>query len=305
MITYRMSHVGTCPRALSAERLGLTKEAQPEYLETAANEGKRHEDWIVEDLNSQGLLVGNRQLEIKLKLTDNIELLGHIDGMLSDNRLLEVKTMSQYEFDRWMRGRFDEFPTYAVQLSCYMTALRLNKALYIVKNRSSGYIDRQEIHGTPIDMTELVQDLEEVERAVSQGKLVDRQYDPTTTKCKRCVYKAHCLQMQHVEEKDLPRLMEAVKSYREGTRLEKQGKVLVDSAKETFLEHILAINKDKWLFEHLSMTLISKFGYHYDKAMLKQYLTEEQLEQCYIPNKGTPYIKVYDQLKEVEDNEAN
>lgn len=306
-VIYRMSHVGACPRALSAERLNLIGEQQPDWLQTTADEGKLHEEWTVEKLKSEHIFVGHRQKEIKLTVSDNIELVGHIDGLIlksNDNyeaidfvettidKLLEIKSMSQFEFDRWYRGQFDEFPQYKAQLTCYMTALNLTKALYIVKNRNNGYIDRREITSTPMDINNIFKKLIEVEEYVSQGKLYPADYDSTNVNCRRCVYKHYCIEPVHVTEQELPVLLAAVANWRKGTALVKEGESLQAEAKDTFMQHTLATNKDKWTFEHLAFNLIQANGFKYDKEMLKEYLTEDEYDKCVIEYKREPYLTV-------------
>ena len=112
---YRMSSAGKCPRALSAIRLGYEPEAAPEWLERAAEEGNWHEDRIKQGLRegdgeTTKLDVYDEQLELTLEYP-SFTLIGHIDGKVRnipyyfnvnapENKLLEIKTMSQFEFDR-------------------------------------------------------------------------------------------------------------------------------------------------------------------------------------------------------------
>jgi CRISPR/Cas system-associated exonuclease Cas4 (RecB family) len=281
--TYRMSHVGTCPRALSAERLGLKSEALPAWLESSANEGKKHEEWIIEELQADDIAVTGRQMELVYRITDNIGLLGHIDGIVNNHsdtkQLLEIKTMSQYEFDRWMRGGWSEFPQYATQLTCYMEALGIYKALYVVKNRNNGFIDKKEIVGTPEPMEAIVAELIEVEKCVAEGKLFPAEYDPVNTNCKRCRYKQHCLEIVNVSEQEMPALSLAVINWRKGKLLEIEAKEFVDGAEEVFEQHSIAINKMKWKFENLVISLSeNKAKPYYKKEILESTLTTEQLE---------------------------
>jgi CRISPR/Cas system-associated exonuclease Cas4 (RecB family) len=282
--TYRMSHIGTCPRALSAERLGMKAESIPKWLESSANEGKWHEERIIEELQADDIAVTGRQMEVILHVDDNIHLLGHIDGIVNNHddtkNLLEIKSMSQYEFDRWMRGGWQEFPQYATQLTCYMEALGIYRALYIVKNRNNGTIDTQTIIGTPEPMESIIEELKEIEQCVAKGKLFPGNFDPMNTNCKRCVYKEHCVEIPIANEQDIPRLKQAVDDYRSGKLLEQESKTLLDSAKSVFTEHTKAIIKDKWTFEHMVFAMTHVNRIDYDKKLLEEYLTPEQLEPC-------------------------
>jgi len=109
--TFRMSSAGKCPRALSAQLLGVEGEAIPDFVMRAAEEGNWHEARIIEKLKEQDNIF-DQQLEVVLEYP-SFNLIGHIDGKVQDYdlqrgvKLLEIKTMSQYEFDRWMKGRFE------------------------------------------------------------------------------------------------------------------------------------------------------------------------------------------------------
>ena len=140
---YRMSEAGKCPRALSAMRLGYEAEPKPEWLERTANEGNWHEQRIIEELRADDIAVVRQQEEVKLDYP-LFTLIGHIEGTIYDHKdtedLFEVKSMSQFEFDRWMRDYFRAFPHYADQLALYMEGSNLHQCLYIVKNRNNGYL---------------------------------------------------------------------------------------------------------------------------------------------------------------------
>lgn len=149
-IVFRMSSAGQCPRSLSAEYLGYKPEAKPDWLETAADEGRWHEERLVQEINTGNIVIKDRQLAVKIE-QPNFMLLGHIDGKIDTisnigfvphTRLLEIKSMSQYEFDRWMKDKWTGFPEYADQIACYMQATGLSETAYYVKNRSSGYVDK-------------------------------------------------------------------------------------------------------------------------------------------------------------------
>ena len=156
-----MSSAGKCPRALSAQRLGYESTPAPEWLEKAAKEGNRHEGWIRDDLRLDYTAIYDDQKEITLDYP-SFTLVGHPDGIIDNNgqkMLLEIKTMSQYEFDRWMKGKFEAFPQYADQVTCYMEATGLSQCLYVVKNRSSGYIDKMMLYTTPSHIEEIAEKL--------------------------------------------------------------------------------------------------------------------------------------------------
>jgi hypothetical protein len=296
-----MSHAGKCPRALSIERLGLPVEQTPGWLDMAAEEGRWHEARIKQWLNDNGLEVTNEQMEVVLDYED-IQLVGHIDGMVRKNEkntLLEIKSMSQYEFDRWMRGRFTEFPSYAVQLALYMTALGISNALYIVKNRSSGYLDTQEINELPCDISYIVHVLREVEARVAKGEMFPGTYEPSLIECRRCLCKTYCVPSVTVKQQDIPALMDAVRDWRQAKEMERKAEELKESAEEKLKSYMLSNNLKKWSFEHLSMSLGEANRTTYDTELLKKYLSPEQLESA---QKVTSYeyFRIYDELKNHE-----
>ena len=295
---YRMSHVGYCTRALSAERLGYPSEPAPDWLERAANEGKMHEVWIRNQLTSEGYEVFDDQLELVMDMPD-FTLIGHIDGKIRKNgttRLLEIKSMSQYEFDRWMKGKFDEFPAYAAQLSCYFAATQCDQALYLVKNRSNGYIDKATILEAPMDLQAILAKLRHIEECVAIGTLVDANYDSDSIECRRCNYKSLCvpepMTFNVVPES---KLLEASENWRKGKQLEEEAKVLIDKAREVFLTQTEASGQKKWRFNELSIVKVEvKEQSIYPKSKLLQIFTEEQLKPAEEIKLPYAYIKIND-----------
>ena len=264
---YRISSAGKCPRALSAEKLGYEPKEAPAWLETAANEGKLHEDWIVSQLESQGYNIGGRQAEMILDYPQ-FQLVGHIDGIaIKDNRqyLLEIKTMSHFEFQRWMKDTFLGFSTYADQVSLYWQALKQQMsvagALYVVKNRSSGYIDQFIMPQPPSDFELVISKLIAVERAVAEGNLYEADFDPSSIECKRCNFRDQiCLvSKEQLTEATEKALLEATEQVRQGRLLKAQGITLEEKGKETLSNHAEAISPDKKYFFDIGDTHTARF----------------------------------------------
>ena len=140
---FKMSKCGQCPRRLSYGMLDYEALPIPSWLETSAREGQKHEEWIKDELRADDIAIYAEQAEVKLEYDDFV-LVGHIEGKLNDHgreRLLEVKTMSQFEYDRWKKTRFDGFPAYSDQIACYAIATGLYDVMYVVKCRNNGTID--------------------------------------------------------------------------------------------------------------------------------------------------------------------
>jgi hypothetical protein len=309
-----MSSVGNCPRALSAERLDYPCEAAPDWLERAAEEGKKHEQWIKEELRADDIAVYGEQTEVALEFP-NFKLVGHIDGIVNDHGvdgLLEIKSMSQYEFDRWMRGRFEEFPSYAAQITCYQKALTEQMAKYqmgigeradgpmqiryYVKNRSSGYIDKATLTEPPANFDEIIAKLNRVEDCVRNGVLAEEEYKPDSIQCRRCFYKSLCVPepkiLSAVDEKTL---LEACEKWREGSLMVSEGEQLVKDAKEIFKTHTEVSGQKKWKFNELAIIKIDvKESVTYPKANLLKVFTEEQLKPASEIKLPYSYVRIDD-----------
>ena len=259
---YRMSSAGKCPKALSAERLGYSPTPAPSWLETAANEGKLHEDWIVQTLETQSYNIGGRQAEMILDYPQ-FKLVGHIDGVaIKDNRqyLLEIKTMSQFEFQRWQKEAFLGFSTYADQISLYFQALKKDMSLagilYVVKNRSSGYIDQWIMPQAPSDFELVIQKLIAVEKSVAEDNLYEASYNPSSLECKRCFFDNLCIDTKELLPATALILSTAVTQCRKGKVLMNEGDALYKEGKQTLENHCKAVSPDKkYTFEHDKMVV--------------------------------------------------
>lgn len=145
---YRASSVGQCVRALVASGLGEEEAFGAErkaLLERSAAEGNLHEDAVRERLVSEGWDVVSTQEEVEIPVVPGVIVRGHTDGVLAQGPfqvLLEVKSMSTKQFDKWIKKGFREFVKYAWQITCYMQAHPGLNVLYAVKRREDGMIDR-------------------------------------------------------------------------------------------------------------------------------------------------------------------
>ena len=289
---FRMSESGKCARALSAQLLDYEPEAKPEWLERTAREGSKHEDWIVEELESEGYFVLDRQKEIILEFP-SFSLLGHIDGSVVEDgkwsayasqepmpspKLLEIKTMSDFEFQRWMRGNFKEFPQYASQITCYMEATGLKECLYIVKNRNNGYEDRRILTEKPCELPDIKLGL--VVNYINNKMLAPADFDPQSLECRRCEYRHLCLpEPRELTPVEQAGLNSAADKWRRGKQLVSEGQVLIDQAKEVFEDHTIATGIYKWQHQGLAIQLVHyRETKTYPKSKLLSIFTELELE---------------------------
>lgn len=318
---FRMSSAGRCPRALTAEKFKYPSKEAPSWLETAAREGRRHEKWVKEDLVEEGYEVedcdvcpicleklGEERNGLHVELDcGNFLLLGHTDGRVKKNGKqsgLEVKSMSQYEFDRWMKEGFEGFQGYAAQITVYMKADPHGDWLYVAKNRSSGYTLRTVLTECPADFEAIKANLELVIKATS---LVERDYNHESIECRRCEFKQLCIpaprELSPVEEFNL---QAATRNWRKGKELEAQGAALVDSALQAFGVHSEATGMSKWRYDELLISQVNVRGsVAYPKKKLLEVFTEEMLKQASEIKLPYSYIKVKELREDKEEEYGN
>lgn len=119
-IEYRASALGGCELALLAARLGydaIPLKADAPILKTFAA-GHRIEDEVIEALFPK---VKHRQFETRLKVTNRISVIGHVDGIY-DGDILEIKSQNMEEFERFELNGWEAglFLKYKWQVSSYM-----------------------------------------------------------------------------------------------------------------------------------------------------------------------------------------
>lgn len=286
---YAMSSVGKCPKALSCDRLIMPGATEPAWLQDAAEEGKWHEERIRKQLQEQGYKIihygtcskclergikrkGNH-VEINL---GNCLLVGHTDGRIYQTperaitgEVLEIKTFSQYEFDRWRRDNFEAFPSYKGQINCYMFAENLETARYVVKNRNSGFIPEHQI--VALDNSYLVKLFEticEVEELAQQGELYPAAYDVTSIECRRCKYKEYCLPMPlKLEQDDTKTIEAAILMYKAGKQKEAEAKELLANSTEIFEHYAKQALDERFSYNNITAQIVHVKAAHveYDR----------------------------------------
>lgn len=304
---YRISECGHCPRRMGFKRLGYMPAERPEYLDRAAAEGRLHEEAVKAELRADDIAVYAEQEEYAYDLGDGCVLLGHIDGIINDHgneQLLEVKSMSQSEFDRWMRdGRFRAFAHYADQLTMYLWLSGLAQASYVVKNRNNGYMDRQTIDGPPSNFEDILAKLEHVEAMAQSGLVPDAEFDPYAVECKRCEYRAYCMPEPPVLAQDQEKeLHEAVQQYRRGKAMADEGKALVDAARLTLATYARGAPNKRLVFEQLMAYVYPTHSVNYPKKAVEELLTPEQLAEIAQVKDGEQ-CKVTDLAEKDKDND--
>jgi len=250
-----MSSAGYCPKRLSAMLLGKPETSPPSWLAEAAEEGKWHEQRIKQELVELGCTVTSEQKELKLEYPSFL-LLGHIDGEaklseevlnsplfkvhldpevdLSLFMLLEVKSFSFLEHQRWLNGMFEAFPQYKVQSDCYRHALGAVSVVYVTKDRSGGSRHLYVIGDGQSSLSAVIEKLDTTVRCATEGELAPAEFDPMSIECRRCQYRATLCSPAKVVVTDA-KVIDAAADYLEGSAMRKLGNALTESAKEVLV----------------------------------------------------------------------
>ena len=181
--TYSASQLGGCPRSASAPRFDFEPTPRPEFLEIAAKEGTRHEDWVREDLRAEGFeITSEGYCEADDRYGEHVEmdfpafkLQGHTDGrILVDGvwHVLEIKSLGRTTYFPLIAALeagkfFEKSRSYALQSAVYSHITGL-PVFYVVKSRDSGFKKRFQFPA-PVPLEDIVDMILEVEVQVLKG----------------------------------------------------------------------------------------------------------------------------------------
>jgi hypothetical protein len=142
----RLSSAGKCARSLAYDYLGFEQSGK------SIDARGRMVFWLGDCVETtviclaklSGIKIlntGKDQIKVDLKITDEVEISGHPDGIVEhegEKFLLEVKSMTSYGFSEFERGIINE--TYLCQVDSYMEALGLDKCVFVAINKESGVL---------------------------------------------------------------------------------------------------------------------------------------------------------------------
>ncbi len=169
----RLSNTGKCPQALQYQLLGFPKEpldprvimlfrvgdhteAEIKILAEKHLEGKH---WCkfyfgdkIEVHDDEEPRIIYKQIPVSLNIPgyrkpaeeqdQDIVVFGHLDGIgwktWNDPYLIEIKSMSDFAYDRFTKGTYDE--SYQWQLQAYMQATGLKKAIVIAMKKQTSHL---------------------------------------------------------------------------------------------------------------------------------------------------------------------
>ncbi len=154
-VTVRASAVGKCSRALWAALEEIEPVAPTERIDAILNEGHLHEQAVREVLESEGAVIEDQEQVTLWLIPGKLKIVGHVDGNISNwGQVWENKALGKEGFRRWRNVGFDAYPDYPWQISVYMLALDL-PALYTVKCRDDGQLDRMVIDEPPVSLKDI------------------------------------------------------------------------------------------------------------------------------------------------------
>lgn len=159
-VVIRASALGGCVTAMVAVGLGYESRKGPALQESRAKEGELHESDVIRRLREAGVVVISAQKEVVLPVTNNLVIVGHIDGeaipesvqlvgaelaiLPANGAVFDAKSQSKDQWEDFERRGWDSgyFPKYKWQFSVYMHALGL-PGLLARKNRNDGRVEYQ------------------------------------------------------------------------------------------------------------------------------------------------------------------
>jgi hypothetical protein len=290
-----MSEIGHCATKIIAERLGKLKHPESPMLEASATEGNWHEERLVQELEAGTISiprlgkvkvkVHDRQQEQKIE-SDNWILLGHIDGRgtIETNLLpievgLEFKSMAQYSFDRWLKGKFLEFPEYKIQLTCYKSTTKV-PFIYIVKNRNYGYVDVSFIEQLSTTIDEVKEKVAIIDSHVREKTLYhSKEFSEDDIECSRCRF-SYCLpDIMSVDPEAEDTINKAIISHFEALKAEKLAKLKKADADFILMNHCVNNNLKTYRIEGTTITRVQFKRKDYDGAKLRELIPEALLTQ--------------------------
>jgi len=175
MLVVRASSSGDCLRALWAAATGMQEVAKQEWLEQTAQEGHLHEADVKDRLRGEGFYIVEAQAVVSWEVVPGkVIIRGYVDGLMPDDgAVTEIKSMSNDVFKEFEANRFRSKPGYAWQVSSYMYASGVIRALYAYKNRNNGQLEWFWIDQPPIDKSTITRKMIDLRRWIDRGDMPD------------------------------------------------------------------------------------------------------------------------------------
>ena len=314
---WAMSGIGGCPRSLILEAMdfpatrgskrvmdeGVLHEVDllrrlalnPKVTMDEYPDGAYHKDHPCPCVNTHAR---HDQIHVQLQLNgQTYPVIGHMDGVITVSEVnygLEIKSMGPFIWPKLKKNPMiqQSFPGYYAQIQSYMNGIQLLNLFFIVKNRGNGDIHEAVFRYDHPYIENLIHTV--VEPAMN---IIEKKASPDSLAChekeedrKYCPYRHICEAGGNVtdaptnlketislaEQKE--ELTTAVGNWKQGKKLEEEGKELTDESKAIFRRYLKDAGVDKATLDGILMNLIKSERTGTDWEKLKEYLTEEQLE---------------------------
>ena len=314
MTVFRMSEVGICQRALTAQRLGYDPLPRDKASELIMRESRRHQDWVIEDMRAQGLEVvylndvcgqcamefgDAREGEHAEVSQDGIRVVGHLDCRVKVDvwRVDEIKALGRFTFQKLLKEGPSAFPEYLAQLTAQMIATQLPGRLTF-KCRDTGEVKHWD-YPYPSDGVHqaMWEKLTRVEKSVDKGALPECEMAEDSPQRRYCSFRYLCGEAQAIKEA-LPvttdvSLLDAANLWAEGKVLELQAQERLEQAKQVFLIHVKETGECKFQAGQVSVQYLGEQRReHYDTKTLKQLVSEDVLVKALRVGKAWDDIRI-------------
>jgi len=321
---YHMSGVGSCPKALTAERLGNAPAPQSKedidklnhYTRCEILAGMQIEDEFTTmdgkvinaglcDRCQEEQHIGRAGIHTEIETT-LFRLIGHMDRQLILPNMsyiipIEIKSLGKSSFTRFKNKQFSEFTEYAYQECCYLHNAG-GPGLYWIMNRDSGENLKYTVNDDkgllsflgyqnltlPVTFEEIVDRLNQIEIEVSYGTLPAG--DAEKYDCYFCRYSYLC---EKKEEKAVSvvsdsQILSVGQQYREAMEMEEAAKEQKDVAKNILQNFAIKNNLSKYKMPGLSVTYNGmKTKKTLDLAFLRKEVSPEIIKLA--EREGEPY----------------
>lgn len=236
----------------------IARGIEGDFVETAVtDEGRLHEDDVIAKLQVKGIIVYDRQVELR---HPTLPLRGHPDGriivspelataiLLAGTYLLDVKSMDRAFYLKAIKDFKGNFPHQYRQLQSYSLMSEDHEPVYVpIKNRASG-----EIHELVLEPDE--EEWSKIEAMITllDSAVKDPGFDYKYLHCppadsisgKYCPYRVvgMCEHQTNIPDVTEAQVVQALSDYEEGKTLKKIGEERTSDAREVMMVYLKGHN---------------------------------------------------------------
>ena len=186
----RLSSIGKCMRqqayhVLDFEKAGKEMDSRS-YM--VFFQGDMAELAVIYLAKLAGCNIKDEQKEVEIN-----GIKGHPDATM-DGRLVEIKSMSSYGFEKFEKGEIDE--SYLYQINAYLHCLGMTECIMVALNKDAGVLGERVITKDPNKVSDIIYRIENLKSA-TKDSLPQRPYAPDEKsilpwQCLYCAYWKHC-----------------------------------------------------------------------------------------------------------------